>query len=330
MFVGWDYFIKLTMYDLIIIGAGPAGLAASIYASRYKIKHLILGQLMGGLAGQAHLIENYPGCRTASGKELMDKFLEHTKSYGVEIIEETASEIEKRENSFRIKAAGGKAFETRTLILALGTQRRKLNIPGEKEFWGRGVTYCATCDAPLYKNKAVAVIGGGNAALTAALLLADYVQKVYLIHRRDKYSADSIWQEKVFANSKIEKIFNTNLKEIKGEQVIKEIILAPSTQINTDVRVSPRLGPRKSASLKVDGLFIEIGSLPAVDLGKKIGLDLDEKGYIKVDKNCQTNIAGLFAAGDVTNQTDLKQILTSASQGAIAALGVYNWQRGGK
>lgn len=303
------------LYDLIIIGAGPAGLTASIYASRYKIKHLIIGQLIGGLASQAHIIENYPGCRTASGKELMDKFLEHAKSYGVEIFEDEVVDINRKEKIFEIKTTKEKIFKAKTLILALGTERRKLNIPGEKEFWGRGVTYCATCDAPLYKNKIVAVVGGGNAALTAALLLADYTKKVYLIHRRDKYSADLSWQEKVLSDKRIEKIFNTVVKEIKGDKVVREIVLAPSSENS----------PRQSMVFKIDGLFIEIGSLPVVDLSKKINLDLDEKGYIKVDRNCQTNVSGIFAAGDVTNYTDLKQILTAASQGAIAAFSVYQY-----
>ncbi|MGB9609265.1 MAG: NAD(P)/FAD-dependent oxidoreductase [Minisyncoccia bacterium] len=299
------------LYDLIILGSGPAGLAASIYASRYKIRHLIIGQVLGGLANQAHLIENYPGCRTSSGKELMDKFLEQAKSYGVEIIEKEVVDIFRKKDNFEVQTSDGKIFTAKTLILALGTEQKKLNIPGEKEFLGKGVTYCATCDAPLYKNKTVAVVGGGNAALTAALLLANYAQKVYLIHRRDKYSAELIWQEKVFTNPKIEKIFNTNLKEIKGEQVMNEIILDQPWQ--------------NATSLKVSGLFIEIGSLPSVDLAKKIGLALDEKGYIKVDKNCRTNVRGVFAAGDVTNYTDLKQVLTAASQGAIAAFGVYKY-----
>lgn len=301
------------VYDLIIIGAGPAGLAASIYASRYKIKHLVLGQLLGGLASQAHLIENYPGCRTASGRELMDKFLEHAKSYGAEILEAEIIDLKKIKSGFEIRTADKKIFEAKTLILAAGTERRKLNTPGEKEFWGKGVTYCATCDAPLYKNKIVAVVGGGNAALTAALMLADYAQKVYLIHRRDKYSADLIWQEKVLANQKIEKIFNVNLGEIKGDQVVREIVLDKPWQ--------------NLENIKVDGLFIEIGSLPLTALSRKMGVNLDKNGYIKVDQNCRTNVKGIFAAGDVTNQTDLKQILTSASQGAIAAYNVYQFLR---
>jgi thioredoxin reductase (NADPH) len=298
------------IYDLIIIGAGPAGLAASIYASRYKIKHLLIGQLLGGLASQGHLIENYPGYGSLSGKELMEKFVDQVKGYGPEISEQPVIDVTQGE-VFKVKTADEKIFEARALIIASGTERKKLEIPGEKEFWGKGVAYCATCDAPLYKNKAVVVVGGGDAALTAALLLSDYAKKVYLIHRRKEYSGQPTWQEKVLANDKIEKIFENNLKKIRGDQVVREIVLEKPWQ-NSD-------------SLKTDGLFIEIGAVPVVALVEKMGVALDEKRYIKVDKDCQTNVSGVFAAGDVTNCTPLKQILTSASQGAIAAYSVYRY-----
>lgn len=298
------------IYDLIIIGAGPAGLAASIYSSRYKIRHLIIGQILGGLASQGHLIENYPGYRSLLGKELMEKFVDQVKGYSPEISEQSVIDVTQSE-VFKVKTVDEKIFEARSLIIASGTERKKLEIPGEKEFWGKGVTYCATCDAPLYKNRTVAVVGGGDAALTAALLLSDYAKKVYLIHRRKEYSGQPTWRERVLANDKIEKIFENNLKEIRGEQVVREIVLEKPWQ-NSD-------------SLKIGGLFIEIGAVPVVALVEKMGVALDEKRYIKVDKDCQTNVSGVFAAGDVTNRTPLKQILTSASQGAIAAYSVYKY-----
>jgi thioredoxin reductase (NADPH) len=298
-------------YELIIIGAGPAGLTASIYASRFKIKHLIIGKLIGGLASQAHFVENYPGYLKISGQDLMKNFIEQVKYYKPEIEEDEVIEILKRKEGFELKTLKGKNFFSKALIIATGSERRKLNIKGELEFWGKGVTYCATCDAPLYKEKIVAVIGGGNAALTAALLLADYAKKVYLIHRGKNYSAELIWQERVLKNEKIERIYQTNVIEIKGEKVVREIILDKPY--------------KNSKIISVDGVFIEIGSIPLSILGKKIGLKLDKDGFIIVDKNCQTNVKGVFAAGDVTNYTNLKQILTASSQGAIAAFSVYQF-----
>ncbi len=299
------------IYDLVIVGAGSAGLAASIYASRYKINHLVVAHKPGGQAAWGHLIENYPGYQSIAGQELMDKFIEQAKNLGAEIKPVEVLEIIKQGQGFLIALRGEETIQTRSLILALGTEHKILNIPGEKEFWAKGVSYCATCDAPLYKNRTVAVVGGGDSALTAALLLASYATKVYLIHRRDVYRGQAAWEEKVMATPNIEKIFSTNLVVIRGDQVVREIALDKPYQ--------------GAMSLKVDGLFVEIGSAPSTYLAQKLGAALDDQEYIKVDQNCQTNIAGVFAAGDVTNQTRLKQILTAASQGAMATYGVYQY-----
>jgi len=299
------------IYDLVIVGAGSAGLAASIYASRYKINHLVVAHKLGGQAAWGHLIENYPGYQSIAGQELMDKFIEQAKNLGAEIKPVEVLEIVKQEAEFLVTLRGEETIQTRSLILALGTEHKILNIPGEKEFWAKGVSYCATCDAPLYKNKTVAVVGGGDSALTAALLLASYAKKVYLIHRRDVYRGQPAWQEKVGATPNIAKVFSTSPTAIKGDKVIREIVLDKPYQGGT--------------SLKIDGLFVEIGSAPSTYLAQKLDVVLDEGGYIQVDHNCQTNIAGVFAAGDVTNQTRLKQILTAASQGAIATYGAYQY-----
>lgn len=299
------------IYDLVVVGAGAAGLTASIYASRYKINHLVVAHKLGGQAAWGHLIENYPGYQSIVGQELMDKFTEQVKKLGAKIEPVEVLEIIKQEPGFLVTLRGEERIQARSLILALGTEHKKLNIPGEKEFWAKGVSYCATCDAPLFKNRTVVVVGGGDSALTAALLLAGYAKKVYLIHRGDNYRGQAAWQEKVIATSNIEKIFSTNLIAIKGDKVVREIVLDKPYQ--------------GAAALKVDGLFVEIGSAPSTYLAKKLDVALDIGGYIKVDQNCQTNLAGVFAAGDVTNQTRLKQILTAASQGAMATYGVYQY-----
>jgi len=299
------------IYDLIIIGAGAAGLAASIYASRYKINHLVMANKLGGQAAWGHLIENYPGYQSIAGQELMDKFVEQVKKLGAEIKSVEVLEIIKQESGFLITLRGEEKIQTRSLILALGTEHKNLGVPGEKDFWAKGVSYCATCDAPLYKNRVVAVVGGGDSALTAALLLSSYAKKTYLIHRRDMYRGQAAWQEKVMAAPNIEKIFSTNLTAIKGDQVIREIVLDKPYQ--------------GAASLKIDGLFVEIGATPSIYLAQKLGVALDAQDYIKVDQNCETNLPGVFAAGDVTNQTHLKQILTAASQGAMATYGAYQY-----
>ncbi len=302
---------KNQIYDLVIIGAGAAGLAAAIYASRYKINHLVIGQKVGGLAGWAPLIENYPGYQPLPGQELMKRFLEQAKSLGSNILEGEVIEMKKSRNNFLVTIRNQQKIIGRSLIFATGTERQKLNVPGEDEFWGRGVTYCATCDAPLYKGKIVAVVGGGDSALTSALLLTEYAKKVYLIHRRDQFRGQVVWQERAMANSKIEKVLSTNIIEIKGEEMVQQIVLDKPYQ--------------GLSSLEVNGLFVEIGSTPSVYLVKNLGVALDEKQYIIVDNNCRTNLSGVFAAGDVTNQTHLKQILTAASQGAVAAYSCYHY-----
>lgn len=298
-------------YDLIIIGAGPAGLTASIYASRYKIKHLIIGQPLNSQMTKSFLIENYPGFKSISGLELIQRFVKQAKSYGVEILEKNVKEI-KKEKKFEVITEDDKIYQTKSIIIASGTEKRKLLIPGEKEFLGKGVSYCATCDAPFFKDKIVAVIGGSDAALSTAYLLAKYAQKVYLIHRKKDFRAEPIWQEKIKENKKIIPLFERNVIEIKGNQKVEELILDNEYQ--------------KSRSLKVDGLFIEIGLKPLSELAKNLGVELDEEGLIKIKNDGSTNISGIFAAGDITTGSNkLRQIITACAEGAVAAFGVYNY-----
>ncbi|PIP17281.1 MAG: thioredoxin-disulfide reductase [Candidatus Portnoybacteria bacterium CG23_combo_of_CG06-09_8_20_14_all_37_13] len=286
------------MKDLIIIGAGPAGLTAGIYAKRYNLDFLVIGQTPGGTAIEAWQIENYPGFKSIAGLDLMQKFQEQL---GQKIIQEN---IEKITKDFLVYTDKNQ-YQGKTLILAMGSKNRKLGLENEEKFLGRGISYCVTCDGPLFKDKIVAVVGGGNAALTGALELADIAKKVYLIHRRDEFRADPIWQEKIKQNKKIEIIFNTRVVQVKGDKILEKIILDSSRE------------------LEVSGLFIEIGTTPSSGLAQDLAITL-ENDFIVVDKNQATNIPGVFAAGDITNNP-LKQIISACGQGAVASFSAFQY-----
>lgn len=286
------------MHDLIIIGAGPAGLTAGIYSKRYNLDFLMIGQVPGGTAMEAHQVENYPGFKAISGLELMKKFQEQLD---YKILQEN---VEKITPGFKVWTNKNK-YQTKTLILAMGSKNRKLGLENEEKFLGRGISYCVTCDGPLFKDKITAVVGGGNAALTGALELANIAKKVYLIHRRDEFRADPIWQEKVKKNQKIEIIFKARIMQIKGGQFLEKIILDSSQE------------------LEVSGLFIEIGTTPSSGLAQDLAIAL-ENDFIIVDKNQATNIPGVFAAGDIANNP-LKQIISACGQGAVAAFSAFQY-----
>lgn len=298
------------IYDLIIIGTGPAGLSASIYASRYKLNHLLLGATIGGQINEIRQLENWPGDIAVSGFDLLSRFVEHAKSLGVTPQNESVVEIKRAdENTFEI-VTGNATHNTRAVILAMGTEYRKLNVPGEKELTGKGVSYCATCDAMFFRDKVVSVIGGGNAAATSALGLTDFASKVYLIYRGDRLPAEPIWLDKIAANPKIEVIKNTNIIEIKGEQKVEKVILDKAYNDKT--------------YLETDGVFVEIGSEPGIELAERLGVEIDEQGYIKVNADMSTNVPGIFAAGDITTGSNkFRQIITASAEGAVAANGVY-------
>lgn len=302
------------MYDLAIIGAGPAGMSAGIYAGRFRMKTLMIAKDIGGTCNTAHLVENYPGYKSISGIELMQKFKEHLDDYKdiVEVKQEEAKGAIKRGNTYEIVTDKGK-YEARTIIIASGTRRRKLNIPGEKEFLGKGVSYCATCDAGFFRNKVVGVVGGSNSAVTAALLLAEYAEKVYLIYRKENITrAEPVWVNRMEENKKIEAIYNTNVINIKGDNLIKSIDLDKSYN--------------NSKNLPVDGLFIEIGSYPMMGLAKKLGVKTSEADLVEVDDVGRTNIEGVYAAGDVTTSFgNWKQVIAAAADGAAAATSAYKW-----
>ncbi len=298
------------IYDLVIIGAGPAGLSASIYASRYKLNHLLLGAQIGGQVNEIHSIENWPGDISVSGFDLLSRFVSHAKSLGVTPQNESIVSVKKAVDDIFEITTGKNIHKARAIIMAMGTAYRKLNIPGEKEFTGKGVSYCATCDAMFFRNKIVSVIGGGNAAVVVALELTDFASKVYLIYRGERFSAEPVWLDKMTANPKIVPIKNTNIIEIKGGEKVEKIILDNAYEDNNH--------------LDVDGVFVEIGSEPGIELAERLGVETDEQGFIKVNADMSTNISGVFAAGDITTGSNkFRQILIAAAEGAVAANGAY-------
>ncbi len=297
------------MHDLIIIGGGPAGLSAAIYAARFKLDTLVIAKEVGGLIMTTNLIENWPGKKKTSGLALMKNIEEHAKSLGVPIITDEVISIKKLttlRNGFRVKAKQ-KNYECRALILATGTKRRKLNVPGEKKYYGRGVSYCATCDAPLFKDKVIGVVGGSDSAAKEALLSAEYAKKVYIIYRRERIRAEPIIAERVYKNKKIKIINNANVLKIKGNGLMNKVILD-----------NP-----KGKKLLLNGLFIEIGHVPQTELAESIGCKLNKKREIIINRSSRTNIPFVYAAGDCAD-AHYKQGITGAAEGVIAAFSAYD------
>jgi thioredoxin reductase (NADPH) len=298
------------IYDLIIVGSGVAGLTASVYASRYRLDHLIFGVETGGQMNEIHSIENWPGIVSISGRDLMQNLVQQVNNFGIEIRNDSISAIGKKtDDLFEVETSRGK-YQARTVIMAMGTSYKKMNIPGEKELTGKGVSYCATCDAMFFRNKVISVIGGGNSAAVAAITLSDFAEKVYLIYRGERLPAEPIWVEKIAANPKIEVITGTNIIEIKGEAKVEKIILDKPYNDKT--------------FLAVDGVFIEIGSEPGIELIRKLEIETDEQNFIKVGKDQCTNVPGIFAAGDITTGSNkFRQLITASAEGALAANSAY-------
>ena len=300
------------IFDVAIVGSGPAGYSASVYASRYNLNNVVFGKLPGGTISEAHKVCNYLAFEEITGLELSDRFSSHAKNFGAEIQNKSVVDIKKTGDIFKIYTESDNIFEAKSVILATGTKRKKLAIPDEDKYIGKGVSYCATCDSNFFKEKMVAVVGGSNAATTAALLLSEVATHVYIIYRKDSLRGDQKWVEAVLQNKKIEVIYNTLVIGLKGNGKLEGITL--DTEFN------------RGKLLKVDGLFIEIGSEPNGDLPLKLGLKTDEVGYIKTKEDQSTNIEGIWAAGDMTtNSNRFQQVVTAVAEGAIAANSVYQY-----
>lgn len=300
--------MEQNIFDLIIIGGGPAGISAGIYAGRQGVKTLLLTEGFGGqMAKKAVEIENYPGFPKISGLDLINRFEEHLRNFkNVEIKMETIKKLDRSGDIFVIKTVSGK-YMAKTAIIASGAEPRMLNATGEKEFIGKGVSYCPICDGPLFRNKEVAIIGGGNAGCEAAIFLFNYVKKLYILEFLAQLGAEKANQEAILKSGKAEIITNAKLKEIRGDKFVSEIIFEDQTN-------------GKIKTLPVGGVFVEIGYRPATGFIEKELVDFTDKGEIAVDfDTCATKTAGLFAAGDITGGK-CKQIVVAAGEGAKAAL----------
>ncbi|MBI5253470.1 MAG: FAD-dependent oxidoreductase [Euryarchaeota archaeon] len=301
--------------DLIIIGGGPAGLSAGIYAVRNRLKTLVLEQaLPGGLIAEASLVENYPGFLEIKGMELAEIFRKHAEKIGVEIKQfEEVLQIEKNE-IFKVKTNNSE-YLAKAVIIATGERHAELNVPGEAELKGKGVSYCATCDAPLFKNKKAVVVGNGRAAVMSALLLADIASEVKLIVKEKKIISEEVLKEKL-KNSRANVLLSTEVREIFGDSVVKGIKVYDREK-------------KQEYNIDADGVFVYafVWKKPNVGFLKNLNVGLDDRGHIITNERQETNVKGLFAAGDVTS-FPVKQVVVAAAQGCIAALSAYEHIKG--
>lgn len=304
------------MYDVIIIGAGAAGLSAAIYTCRKMLKTLIVSYDVGGQTSLTNNIENYPGTGPMPGPQLMERFKNEAVGFGAELKMGKIVKVEKlKEKHFRTSLDTGEKYESKSLILAYGKVSRELGVPGEKKFMGRGVSTCITCDAPFFKKRDVAVVGGGNSAVEGVLELAEIANKVYLIHRRDSFRADEITVKKLREKRNIIQELNSVVKEINGDKNVESVLIE-------------NLKTKKAKEHKVDGVFIEIGYVVDTKMVAHL-VKLNEAGEVIKNDRGETSCKGIFAAGDVTN-TPYKQTVISAGEGATAALQCYSYLTGGK
>ncbi len=292
------------MYDVAIIGGGVSGLGASIYSVRFNLKTIVFDKDYGGLIKNTHVVENYPGFTSLTGMDLANNIEKHARSYKeLEFKDEKVVEIKRKDYFFVIKTENNE-YQAKTIIFAIGAHHRKLGVPGEKEFTNKGVSYCAACDGPLFKDKIVGVVGGKE-----ALLLSQYAKKVYIIYRKEKIRAEPINLKRVEENDKIEIINNTNVTEIYGRDFVEGV------KLDTNQK-----------ELKLEGLFVDIGFVVHAEIAKSLGVELNEKGEIIIDSLSKTNVGGVYAAGDCTN-FPFKQAITGVAQGVTATYSAYDYLR---
>ena len=302
---------KESVFDVFIVGGGAAGLTAALYAARYNLKTMVISESFGGLGSEAHRICNYPGVAESGGFELMNRFRENASSAGAKLEQGMVTDIVKEGVLFKISTKKGEYY-AKAIVLAIGTKRRKLGLKKEADYLGKGVSYCFTCDGMFFKGKTVGVVGGSDAAVTAALYFSEISPEIYLIYRGDKLRAEPAWLKNLEKKKNIEVLHNTNVVDLYGEGKLEGVVLDKTH--------------RDKDRLSLDGLFVEIGEIPNEELVKPLGLKIDEKGFVVVDEHSRTNIGGIWAAGDFTTGSGgLRQIVTAAAEGAIAANDVFNY-----
>jgi thioredoxin reductase (NADPH) len=305
---------KQSIHDLIIIGAGPAAITAGIYAARYQVDFMIVGGVPGGNMALSFDIDNYPGYPHTTGSELTKNMVHQLETIGHNIVSDSIKQVEKKSGTFKLTGASGNEYLSRNLLLAIGSEKNKLGVKGEAELIGKGVSYCATCDGFFFKEKTVAVIGGGDAAVEAAVYMSEIAAHVYVIVRRNEFRADPDWQGRLRKAPNVEIIFEAQVTEIVGKDKVEKI------KIDKDNR-----------EVELDGVFIEIGETPSSILFEQLNLKRDEGGYVVVDAEMKTSEEGVWAAGDsTTGSNKFRQIVTAASEGAIAANTIYTKIRDSK
>ena len=294
-------------YDLIIIGAGPAGVSAGVYAKNFGINCLVIGEISGGTINTAYKVENYPGIFGITGKELGEKMEAHLNHLQMPIAKERVNKILSDGDQFKVVSEQNE-YMAKTIILALGTEAKKIEIKNIDKFEQKGVSYCSKNCVSLFKQKNIVIVGGANAAVMGAVMLAEEAEKIYLVYRKDKLRADDLWVKRVEELKNIETIYNANVTEVNGKDWLEEVILDNGKKI------------------EASGLIIEAGSVPNTVLLQDLGIVTNEFGFIKVDEAQKTNVAGIFAAGDITtNSNNFRQVVTAVSEGAIATLEVFKF-----
>ncbi len=299
------------MYDVAIIGSGVAGLSAGLYAGRYELSTIIIGEMLDGATASAWTIENYPGFEEIDGYDLVVKMKEHAEKNGAKVVTDIVISA-KKDKHFILSLESGETIEAKSVILTVGSARRKLNLPKEDEFAkGKGVNYCTTCDGPLYKGKTIGIVGGGDAAIKGANLAVQYAEKIHIIEMTDKLKAEPINMNRLqpfIDKGQVELHLNTKVSELLGDDRLKGVKFDNGTE------------------LSLDGLFVEIGAIPDASLAENVGAATDDWGYTAVNNNMETNVPGFFAAGDATNFFGhFKQVVTATAMGAVAATSAFKY-----